>query len=371
MQPYRRGDSGPVIAEIRHDLAVLGLLDNATNTDEFDDACDRAVRAFQQQRGLSVDGIVGAETYRALDEARWRLGDRVLSYRVSRPYVGDDVAALQRRLLTLGFDPGRCDGIFGPQTETALREFQRNLGLTADGTCGPATLKALERLARSVVGGDPADIRESEALRRAGPAIAGKLVVIDPGHGGDDRGVEAHDMCEIEVVEDLAARLEGRLAAAGVEVFLTRGPDLSLSDEDRAAFANAAEADLFVSLHVDGHADPACNGVATYYYASGDGATRSTVGNRLAGLVQRELCARTDLLDCRTHGKTWDLLRLTRMPAIRLDLGYLTNPHDAGRLASAEVRDAAADGILAAIQRLYLPAELDPPTGQLRIPAIA
>ena len=367
MQTYRRGDTGPAVAEIRRNLVLLGLLPD-DGADTFDASCDRAVRAFQQQRGLTTDGVVGEETYRALEEARWRLGDRVLSYRATRPYVGDDVIALQRRLLDLGFDPGRPDGIFGPQTETALREFQRNLGLTADGTCGPATLKALERLARSVVGGDAAHIRESEALRRAGPAIAGKLVVVDPGHGGRDRGVCANDSVEAEIAEDLAARLEGRLAAAGADVFLTRGPDLTLADGERAAFANAAEADLFVSLHTDGHENPACNGIATYYYESGDGASRSTVGRRLASLIQREIAARTDLLDCRTHGKTWDLLRLTRMPAVRVEIGYLTNPGDARRLATAEFRDAVADGILAAVQRLYLPAEADPPTGTFTLP---
>src|SRR5205085_10221309 len=82
MQPLRHGDSGPAIAEIRSKLALLKLLDPRDVTDRgdqeplegtgavFDAALDRAVRGFQQSRGLSVDGIVGPETYRALDEAR-------------------------------------------------------------------------------------------------------------------------------------------------------------------------------------------------------------------------------------------------------------------------------------------------------------
>ena len=104
MQLYRRGHRGPAVAQVRAALATLALLPDADAATAFgnavfDDACDRAVRAFQQRRGLSVDGIVGPETFRALEEARWRLGDRVLSYRVARPFVGDDVAALQERLL--------------------------------------------------------------------------------------------------------------------------------------------------------------------------------------------------------------------------------------------------------------------------------
>src|SRR3954454_5358754 len=130
MQVFRHGDDGAVVAEIRDKLARLGFLELSA-ADWFDDDVDRAVRTFQQRRGLRVDGVVGSETYRALDEARWRLGDRPLSHAVNHPYVGDDVMALQQRLLDLGFDPGRCDGIFGARTAAALREFQRNVGLAA------------------------------------------------------------------------------------------------------------------------------------------------------------------------------------------------------------------------------------------------
>jgi N-acetylmuramoyl-L-alanine amidase len=55
------------------------------------------------------------------------------------------------------------------------------------------------------------------------------------------------------------------------------------------------------------------------------------------------------------------------MPAVQIELGYLSNPTDATRLGSAEFRDAVAEAILAALTRLYLPAHLDQPTGQLRV----
>ena len=212
------------MAEVRSKLATLGLLDEAPGSELldpmgalFDEATDLAVRAFQQQRGISVDGEVGPQTYQALDEARRRLGDRILFWVPARLMAGDDVAALQRRLLDMGFDCGRIDGLFGADTEQALREFQRNIGIAADGTCGPATLKALTRLSRTVVGGSPHAMRDSEAINRAGPALAGKLVILDPGPGGGDSGRD--------VVYDLASRIEGRLTAAGASAYLTRGPD--------------------------------------------------------------------------------------------------------------------------------------------------
>jgi N-acetylmuramoyl-L-alanine amidase len=374
VQAYRIGDRGPAVTEIRAKLAVLGLLPAPDVVDLFDDECDRAVRQFQQARGLTVDGVVGRETYVALDEARWRLGDRVLSYTVSHPFIGDDVVDLQHRLLEMGFDCGRVDGIFGASTEAALREFQRNVGVPPDGTCGPQTLKELERMAPRAVGGRPEELRESEQLRRAGPALAGKLVVIDPGHGGDDRGAQAHGLSEADIVSELAGKVEGRLSAAGAQAFLTRGPDGALGDDDRAGFANAAEADLVVSLHVDRDDNPACQGLASYYYGTLPSAShrgrRSVVGERLAELVQEEVIARADFLDCRTHAKSWELLRGTRMPTVRIEVGYLTNQGDAARLASTPLLDSVAEGIVAAIGRLYLPADADVMTGEMRIPAL-
>jgi N-acetylmuramoyl-L-alanine amidase len=367
------------VAEVRRKLAILGLLpDSPDAVDDpaeasFDDACDRAVRHFQQQRGLNVDGLVGRETYEALEEARWRLGDRVLSHQVSRLQRGDDVVALQRRLLEMGFNCGRADGIFGSDTANALRELQRSLGVSPDGTCGPETFRALERLTRTVVGGHAHRLREAEAVARAGPRLGGKVVVIDPGHGGLDHGNVGNGLTESAVVEDLAARIVGRLTATGVQAYLTRAVSarhasrVDLDDEARAMFANELRADLVVSLHVDSHPNPVASGVATYYFGTDRYGQSSATGERFASLLVREIVARTDLLDCGSHGKTWDLLRRTRMPAVRVDLGYLTNPGDAARLSDPSFRDVVAESIVIAVQRLYLPADDDAPTGALRL----
>jgi N-acetylmuramoyl-L-alanine amidase len=226
-----------------------------------------------------------------------------------------------------------------------------------------------------VVGGRPQWLREAERLRQAGPALIGKRVVVDPGHGGPDTGVVVPDgsrrWIEAELVWDLAARLEGRLAAAGIRVHLTRGPRLAtpMPARARAELANELGADLFVSLHLDGHRNPLAEGAATYHYGSADGVS-STVGERLAGLVQREVVVRTGMRACGTHAKNWDLLRLTRMPAVRVEAGYLTSPTDRARLVDPRFRDALADAILAAVQRLYYPVEADVPTGSIDVSAL-
>lgn len=371
MQALRRGATGSAVAEVRGMLAGLGLLDNTDphTTATFDDATELAVRHFQQRRGLSVTGDVNDETYAALTGAHWRLGDRVLAHVAGHPLAGDDVAALQTQFMELGYYLTRADGVFGPLTAEALRAFQRDCGLVPDGICGPTTLRALRQLGRRVVGGRPQLLRDLMAVAEAGPSLLGKRLVLDPGHGGTDPGVVADGITEADMVWDLASRLEGRLTALGVQTWLTRGPATGASDEQRAQLANDVGADLVLSLHVDGFSSLRANGVAAYYYGAGE--SSSTIGERLADLAQRELVARTGMCDNRIHGKSWALLRLTRMPAVRIEVGYLTSATDRSLLLDGKLRDTVAEGLLVAVQRLYLPKADDPPTGVLRIPAIA
>jgi N-acetylmuramoyl-L-alanine amidase len=310
MQPLRLGDRGPAVADVQVSLRILGLLSEDVPMDgeslesaEFDAATEHAVRHFQQVRGLSVDGRVGEETYRALSEARWSLGDRLLRYDPERPMRGDDVTSLQERLLELGYDAGRADGILGPETEHGLRAFQRDYGLTSDGTCGPATLRALRQLGRKVTGGRPQLLRQSASLVDSGPHLIGRRIVVDPGHGGGENGFTHGETTEADLVFDVASRIEGRLAAAGAMVFLTHGRQQNPTLAERTAFANDAGADLFISLHMDSHSSEHARGVASYYYGTGSGVS-STVGEQFANLVRREVIARTGMLDLGSHAKT-------------------------------------------------------------------
>lgn len=374
-EALRCGDRSAGVIEIRAVLGALGLLANPDAElttgkhmalDVFDAELDEAVRAFQQHRGLLVDGVIGEATYRALKEASYRLGARTLNHQFGAPMYGDDVATLQARLQDLGFYTGLVDGYFGLQTHNALMSYQREYGLYADGICGPETLRSLYFLGSRVTGGSPHAIREEELVRRSGPKLSGKRIIIDPGRGGADHGLITRasegPISEADLLWDLASRLEGRMAAIGMETFLSRPPNRSPSDAERAATANAVGADLMVSLRCAAQAGPSPNGVASFYFGNSHGSV-STIGRSLADFIQREVVARTGLRDCRTHGRTWDLLRLTRMPTVQVDVGYITNPDDRAKLVSTDTRDAIAEGILAAIKRLYLLGKNDRPTG--------
>src|SRR5262245_64148936 len=175
MSSLRRGDRGGAVTEIRAALAALGMLDNPDEDlttgshvalDVFDDGLDHAVRACQQHRGLLVHAIVREATYRALKEASYRLGARTLNHQFGAPMYGDDVATLQARLQDLGFYTGLVDGHFGLSTHNGLMSYQREYGMSADGICGPETLRSLYFLSSRVSGGSPHAIREEELVRR-------------------------------------------------------------------------------------------------------------------------------------------------------------------------------------------------------------
>ncbi|HNA50347.1 MAG TPA: N-acetylmuramoyl-L-alanine amidase, partial [Mycobacterium sp.] len=261
---------------------------------------------------------------------------------------------------------GLVDGYFGLQTHNGLMSYQREYGLAADGICGPETLRSLYFLGSRVTGGSLHAIREEELVRRSGPRLSGKRIIIDPGRGGTDHGLITNGpdgpISESDILWDLASRLEGRMTAIGMETFLSRPAGRSPSDTDRAATANTVGADLMISLRCETQTSPSANGVASFYFGSSHGSV-STIGRNLADFIQREVVARTGLRDCRTHGRTWDLLRLTRMPTVQVDVGYITSPRDRGMLVTPQARDAIAEGILAAVKRLYLLGKNDRPTG--------
>ncbi len=354
-EQLRLGASGDLVLLLSNTLQRLGLLTSPSST--FDGEVESAVKAFQQNRGLTVTGIVDEQTSIVLEEARWKLGDRTLLLTPQRLMRGDDVAQLQSRLIELGFNCGRVDGIFGILTHKAVEEFQKSAGITVDGRCGASTVMAMLRLMKVVSGGAPAQLREQIAREGKGPALAGKVIVLDP----------SSETSDPMITFDIAQRLEGRLIALGVSVFMTRNQSAEPTDQERIDKANSCAADLVISLAIDRYKNDRAHGVATYYYGADAHGVHSVVGERFANLVQREITARTDLLNCRTHAKTWDLLRRTKAPTVQIGLGYSTHPGDMKRLGDPEFRETLVESLMIAIQRLYLSAENDAKTGTLKI----
>ena len=344
MQLIRRGDDGARVTDVQMRLVALGSTIPSDERGAFGDATEAAVRAFQDRRGLAVDGIVGDDTWRALVEASWTLGDRVLYLR-SPNLRGDDVRELQDRLMTLGFDAWRVDGIFGPRTARAVKEFQRNVGLAEDGIAADLTLRALTGLPRLTGDTPSALVREREALRQRPGSVTGMRIVLDPGHGGDDAGNEAGAAREADLCFHIARRSEASLAASGAQVYMTRPAVDAPEDSVRATLANVVEADVFVSLHLTADDEP---GTRTSYF--GHDRYHSGTGKHLAELLLQEL-TKQGFADRGAHPKTFAVLRETRMTAVFIEIGSLTHPADAGILTDLDGQSRIAEAIAEGVRR--------------------
>ena len=133
--------AGPKVAAVQVALKRLGLY-NATVDGVRGPLTKAAITSFQRRRGLAVDGVVGPRTRAAFGKrGRPAFGSRTMK----RGDRGWDVAAMQYILARRGYPPGAIDAVFGPMTDTALRNFQRAFGLSADGLAGPMTISALRR----------------------------------------------------------------------------------------------------------------------------------------------------------------------------------------------------------------------------------
>ncbi len=278
----RPGSQGEAVRDLQVRLGASGHEIGA-----YDSATERAVRAFQEARRLRVDGICGPQTWAALVESGYRLGDRMLYRR--RPMLrGDDVAELQRRLNGLGFDAGREDGILGDDTTRALTEFQRDMGLAVDGLCGRATLAVLNRVG-TMADGSVASVREREALRRAPRNLSGRRIFVAAAPG----------------FETLATAVVHELLGFGADAMLDAwGAD----DSVLAMEANRYEADLFLAFRAGDRRGCHCS-----YFESGR--FRSEAGYEIASALSAELAPLLGV-EASSTGRAYAVLRETRMAAV-------------------------------------------------------
>ncbi|MGA8297430.1 MAG: peptidoglycan-binding protein [Acidimicrobiales bacterium] len=295
--PLQRGDTGAAVADLQARLRALGF-DIADPPGRFADGTERAVAAFQSQRGLPEDGLCEAHTWSVIVEAGFRLGSRLL-YRRRPMQRGDDVADLQRRLSQLGFDCRSIDGIFGDDTVTAVTEFQRNVGLRADGIFGRRSLEELERMSvREGAARLVTPLRERLAIVRedARDGLAGRRVaVVEP--GGFSAG---------------AAAICRALRDAGT----TSAFPFTHRDASRGSrAANDAGVDVVVAFALQPEVTT-CR--VAYYHGF---RYESAASRRLAELVQQRLPKATGLDDAGVVGMALPILRETRMPAVLVELG--------------------------------------------------
>ena len=288
MRIFRKGDSGPEVADIQSRLTTLGAeIDGEELVGVFGSSTAAAVRWFQHDRHLQVDGLVGPDTWEQLVEAGWRLGDRTLN--------------------ALGFDSGKEDGFYGPRTDGALRLFQRNVGDEPDGIVGPHTLSVLRRMRPLDAVPSRALVREREELDASRGPIEGLIIAIDVGEGVAAAG-ELHQRSALALVEEL------RAVGADPRLLVTGGAAAAPSDRARLANEAGAAASITVELTArdgEGGGGPVCS-----YF--GSRTTHSPSGLVLAQLILEELEAELGLSG-RVRPLTIAPLRETQMPAVQVE----------------------------------------------------
>jgi len=228
---------------------------------------------------------------------------------------GDDVADLQSRLCSLGFDTGRVDGIFGDATAEAVAVFQRNVQLPIDGIAGRLTVEEIIRVTAhhqtlSLV----TPLREAERRRHEPPTLRGRHIGV-----GETGGLGT-----------IAGALTRRLAGAGARVTLLGHPDESAQAQE----ANLAEVDAFIGLRLS----PATQSCKVSYWSGY--ATESLRGRELALAVVAEVPRILGGAGS-VEGMSLAVLRETRMPAVMIELG----PLEAVIERSGPLSDALATAI--------------------------
>ncbi len=232
-------------------------------------------------------------------------------------------------------------------------------------------------------GQPPIDTRPS--IPTQGPSTGLRTVVLDPGHGGEELGTQgSKGTLEKEITLSVARRLrtliESRL---GLKVFLTREDDRTMSLDDRAAFANNHQADVFLSIHANSAVRPALKGAEVYYLtveradaearrrADDQQTTLPALGGgtrtidlilwetaqaryleqsaALAGFVEQALRGRVEMSPRAVQQAPFRVLVGANMPAALVEIGYLSNANQETQLASGSYQDQVAQALLDAL----------------------
>jgi N-acetylmuramoyl-L-alanine amidase len=259
--------------------------------------------------------------------------------------------------------------------------------LDKDDKAKPAA-KGARKVARGRAKEKPPEVGLAAAL-----GLTVRRIVLDPGHGGKDPGASWKGLHEKDLVLDICKRAAPKLRKLlGAEVLLTRTSDKFLPLEDRTAFANTHEADLFVSVHLNAAASHRLSGLETYFLnlasdeesmrvAARENATTTrsisdlqvilndlmlnskiNESNRLARALHKTMLTSIrktyQVRDLKVKQAPFYVLIGARMPAVLCELGFITNPKEHQRLASPRYREFLAEslalGIAAYVKELRM-----------------
>ncbi len=330
----KKGMENSEVTVLQGNLKKLGLF-NQNPTGYFGDATEAAVIKFQKEHGIYIDGVVGPNTYNKIDVL---LNKPVLKKGMN----SKDVTSLQSDLKKLKFFNQDPTGYFGDITEIAIKNFQRQYLLNITGKADTLTYVKIDSLLNSSKGGI--------------------TVVIDPGHGGIDKGTSKGNVVESEIALGISKKLKSYLTSDGYNIILTRDKDIALDSlssksgtreqkdlDARANIINKSQAKLFVSIHVNSYPlSSSVSGSIVYYNG------KLPQSKILAQNIQKALnnIAVTGFKR-QSHNcqeANYYVLVNSNIPGVLVETAYITNPNELKLLTTDAFRDKIAGAISSAVE---------------------
>ncbi|MCB1278407.1 N-acetylmuramoyl-L-alanine amidase [Prosthecobacter sp.] len=196
------------------------------------------------------------------------------------------------------------------------------------------------RLLRIVAAGVALIIFSAEVVAAA-ETLRFSHVVIDAGHGGKDGGSVWNGLIEKKLCLDVAKRVETALKAKGIATHMTRRTDTFVELDQRARMANRVPSSIFLSIHFNGSRTTLISGGEVYY--------RSSRGKILATAISRSIKSHVTGGSRGIFPADFKVLRETRMPAVLVECGYISNKREAARCATPAHRQKLANAIVSGV----------------------
>ena len=198
-------------------------------------------------------------------------------------------------------------------------------------------------MAYTVENPDPHTVR----VRLVTSPLLGKKIVLDPGHGGSDPGAVRDKVYEKDINLDVAQRLNTLLLAAGASVVMTRAGDQTVDLQSRTDLANRSGAEAFVSIHCNSSFDVFPGGTESFYF------NLAPYSQELAVLVHTYLVRAIGLLDRKVRSRDLFVIRNTTIPAVLVEVAFLSNDYEFRKLGEADFRQKAAEGIFKGLEAYF------------------
>ena len=350
MTLIRKGSKGAKVLDIQSRIRLLGYGLGPGEIDGiFGPQTENAVKKFQQDRSVSVTGIVDDECWQELVDAGYFVGGRML-YLKEPPFRGDDVKTLQLWLKTLGFFKNNESGIFDKNTYNALTEFQKNMQLNPDGILGGDTLVHLNSLKRIINEKQSSNFPIIRDFKRKKDKKI--KVILDYSELPADaiKEKKGYHKNEMQICSRIADKCRVFLEEEKFEVIETvnKSGKFFPGLYSRIKRANKSKGDLLVSINLNYCPDPKASGSSCYYFKGLK--SFSVGGKKIAEMIQEKLIKKLKMTDCRVHGTGYAILKDTSMTSVLVEPGFISNNSEALNLQDSDYQERISLCIFEAIK---------------------